>query len=103
MEHDTLFSPCPCDCVSGPIDRASRGVRRLVIKLRGAGKLQSRYSVHDLRHAFAVRLYEATHDVYKVEKALVHATRAVTETYLRSLELEQRAVGFPELSTRPAT
>ena len=48
--------------------------RRLAIKLHGAGKLQARYSVHDLRHAFAVRLYEATHDVYQVEKALGHAT-----------------------------
>lgn len=59
--------------------------RRLAIKLHGAGKLQARYSVHDLRHAFAVRLYEATHDVYQVEKALGHANVSVTETYLRSL------------------
>jgi site-specific recombinase XerC len=61
--------------------------RRLAIKLHEAGKLQARYSVHDLRHAFAVRLYVATHDVYQVEKALGHATVAVTETYLRSLGL----------------
>jgi integrase len=56
-------------------------------KLHAAGKLRERYSVHDLRHAFAVRLYEATHDVHQVEKALGHATVAVTETYLRSLGL----------------
>jgi site-specific recombinase XerC len=61
--------------------------RRLAIKLHGAGKLQARYSVHDLRHSFAVRLYEATHDVYQVEQALGHANVAVTETYLRSLGL----------------
>ena len=61
--------------------------RRLAIKLHGAGKLQARYSVHDLRHAFAVRLYEATKDVYAVEKALGHANVSVTETYLRSLGL----------------
>jgi site-specific recombinase XerD len=59
--------------------------RRLAIKLHRAGKLQARYSVHDLRHAFAVRLYQGTHDVYQVEKALGHANVAVTETYLRSL------------------
>jgi hypothetical protein len=59
--------------------------RRLAIKLHRAGKLQARYSVHDLRHAFAVRLYLATHDVYQVEQALGHANVAVTETYLRSL------------------
>ena len=39
------------------------------------------------RHAFAVRLYEATHDVYQVEKALGHANVSVTESYLRSLGL----------------
>jgi site-specific recombinase XerD len=61
--------------------------RRLAIKLHTADKLQARYSVHDLRHAFAVRLYLATHDVYQVEKALGHANVAVTETYLRSLGL----------------
>ena len=61
--------------------------RRLAIRLHGACKLQARYSVHDLRHAFAVRLYETTRDVYQVEKALGHATVAVTETYLRSLGL----------------
>ena len=62
--------------------------RYLSGKLHAAGKLRARYSVYDLRHAFAVRLYEATHDVYQVEKALGHATVAVTETYLRSLGLE---------------
>jgi integrase len=51
----------------------------------GAGKIQARYSVHDLRHAFVVRLYPATHDVSQVEKALGHANVAVTETFLRSL------------------
>jgi hypothetical protein len=36
-----------------------------------------------------VRLYSATHNVYKVEKALGHASVSVTETYLRSLGLEE--------------
>ena len=57
----------------------------LAEKLHAAGRIRARYSVHDLRHAFAVRLYDATHDVYQVEKALGHASVAVTETYLRSL------------------
>jgi integrase len=60
---------------------------RLGIKLGGAGKLQARYSVHDLRHAFAVRLYDAMHDVCQVEKPRGHANLALTETYLRSLRL----------------
>jgi len=32
-----------------------------------------------LRHAFAVRLYETTRDVYPVEKALGYANVSVTE------------------------
>jgi site-specific recombinase XerD len=57
----------------------------LTEKLHTAGQLKARYSCHDLRHAFAVRLYEATHDVYQVEKTLGHANVSVTETYLRSI------------------
>jgi len=84
MEPITLFSPCPCDSVSGLIDRASRGVLRLVIKL------QARRSAHDLRHGFALWLCEATHDTYQVERVLGHAMVAITETCLRSLGLEVR-------------
>jgi integrase len=62
-----------------------------VEKLYGQGRLRERYSVHDLRHAFAVRLYQATGDVYRVEKALGHSSVAVTEGYLRSLGLNDSA------------
>jgi site-specific recombinase XerD len=62
--------------------------RYLAKGLQAAGKIRERYSVHDLRHAFAVRRYQETHDVYAVEKALGHASVAVTERYLRSLGLE---------------
>ena len=62
--------------------------RYLVRRMLAEAKVSNRYSVHDLRHAFAVRLYRASHDVYEVEKALGHANVAVTETYLRSLGLE---------------
>jgi site-specific recombinase XerD len=61
----------------------------LVGKLYRDGKLRERYSVHDLRHAFAVKLYKATRDVYQVKKALGHATVGVTEAYLRSLGVGQ--------------
>ena len=61
---------------------------RLTAKLHAAGRIQARYSVHDLRHAFAVKLYTATRDVYRVKQALGHANVGVTETYLRSLGIE---------------
>ena len=60
----------------------------LATRLVAAGRLRAHYSVHDLRHAFALRVYGETHDLYRVEKALGHATIGVTETYLRSLGLE---------------
>lgn len=60
----------------------------LATRLEAAGTIRAHYSVHDLRHAFAVRIYGETGDLYRVEKALGHATIGVTETYLRSLGLE---------------
>jgi hypothetical protein len=63
--------------------------RRLAIRLHGQGKLKACYSVHDLRHVFAVWLYQATQDVYQAEKALGHANVAVAEGYLRSLGLAE--------------
>ena len=57
-------------------------------KLIAEGRIRARYSVHDLRHAFAVRYYQATRDVYATEKALGHANVSVTETYLRSIGQE---------------
>ncbi len=62
--------------------------RYLIKGLYEGKKLQARYSVHDLRHAFAVRLYTETHDIYRVSKALGHAGVGVTEGYLRSLGLQ---------------
>ena len=59
----------------------------LVGKLVMARKITQQYSCHDLRHAFAVRLYEANgHDIYRLSKALGHANIGVTETYLKSLK-----------------
>lgn len=40
-------------------------------------------SVHTLRHTFATRLYEKTHDLYLVQKALGHRQITSTEIYTR--------------------
>lgn len=61
--------------------------RYMTSKLHREGKLSARFSVHDLRHAFAVRHYTAGHDVYATSKALGHAGVGVTERYLKSLGL----------------
>jgi site-specific recombinase XerD len=60
----------------------------LTRKLLAEGRIKARYSVHALRHAFAVRLYQNTRDIYLVSKALGHANVSVTEIYLRSIVLE---------------
>ena len=48
-------------------------MREITEKMHGEGKLKPAYSAHDLRHAFAVRVYQATHDIYAVKTALGHA------------------------------
>lgn len=61
--------------------------RYLVARLQREGKLRGSYSAHDLRHAYAVRLYRQGKDIYTVKQALGHASVAVTERYLRSMGL----------------
>ena len=68
-------------------DQLAHRFAYLVKKLHAAGKLSARYSVHDLRHHFAVRLYGEGHDIYQLELRLGHASIQVTESYLRSLGL----------------
>lgn len=64
-------------------DGLAHSVRALTRRMHEAGKLAAEYSVHDLRHAFAVGVYERTHDVYAVKLALNHQGVAHTERYLR--------------------
>ena len=54
-------------------------------KLHQAGKIAGAYSVHDLRHLYAVTRYQKTRDIYQLSKALGHASIQVTETYLKGL------------------
>lgn len=51
------------------------------------GSINYNYSVHSLRHYFAIHLYKDTKDIYLVKDRLHHANISITETYLRSLEM----------------
>jgi site-specific recombinase XerD len=62
----------------------------LCARLHDEGKIAAVYSPHDIRHAFAARLYKSTHDIYAVKTALAHASVTVTETYLRSLGIDTK-------------
>jgi site-specific recombinase XerD len=53
--------------------------------LHEQGRIRYAYSAHDFRHHFAVKLYEATGDVYQVMQALNHSSVATTQTYLAGL------------------
>ena len=56
--------------------------------------IQRHYTVHSLRHAFATRLYEQTHDIRLVQRALGHARVTTTEIYTTVSDgAVQRALG----------
>jgi len=44
------------------------------------------YSVHDLRHHYAIKQYRQDHDIYRLKELLGHSSIQVTETYLRGIE-----------------
>jgi len=68
-----------------PKATAQGALRRISVELARVGQIRYPYSAHDFRHAFALRLYRETHDVYRVKEALGHATVSVTEIYLVGL------------------
>ena len=61
-----------------------RSSKRLYVQ----GKIKAAYSIHDIRHYFAVTLYKQTRDIELIRKALNHSNIAITGIYLRSLEVE---------------
>ncbi|WP_302279392.1 tyrosine-type recombinase/integrase [Brachyspira pilosicoli] len=62
-----------------------RSSKRLYVQ----GKIKASYSIHDIRHYFAVTLYKKTKDIELIRQALNHSSIAITGIYLRSLEVEQ--------------
>jgi len=57
-------------------------------KLYKAGKIGAAYSCHDFRHYFAKNEYEKDRDIYRLSKLLNHANVAITQTYLKSLDVK---------------
>ncbi|WP_297299599.1 site-specific integrase [uncultured Brachyspira sp.] len=56
-------------------------------RLYNQGKIKAAYSIHDIRHYFAVTLYKQTKDIELIRQALNHSSIAITGIYLKSLEL----------------
>ncbi|MCZ9892312.1 site-specific integrase [Brachyspira hyodysenteriae] len=57
-------------------------------RLYEQGKIKAAYSIHDIRHYFAVTLYKQTKDIELIRQALNHSSIAITGIYLKSLEVE---------------
>ena len=57
-------------------------------RLYQQGKIKAAYSIHDIRHYFAVTLYKQTKDIELIRQALNHSSIAITGIYLKSLEVE---------------
>ena len=56
-------------------------------KMYAQGLIRFEYSCHDIRHAFAIKNYLATKDIYAVSKMLNHSNVVITEEYLRGLNV----------------
>lgn len=55
-------------------------------KLFKEGRINASYSVHDLRHFYAIQEYMKDKDIYRLKVLLNHASIQVTENYLKGIE-----------------
>lgn len=67
-----------------------RGIEYLVKRLMAGVGLDSRYSIHSLRHTTAVHLLRRTKNLRLVQKVLRHASITTTEQYADVLESDIR-------------
>jgi hypothetical protein len=74
-----------------------RAFARFCGRLQQKGLIPTVYSLHDLRHYFAVQVYRQDRDLLALRDRLGHASVAVTEIYLSSLQ----ATGLHEQPSRP--
>lgn len=74
------------------INKSSEVIRNVFYRsskrLYEQGKIKAAYSIHDIRHYFAVTLYKKTKDIELIRQALNHSSIAITGIYLKSLEVE---------------
>lgn len=68
-------------------NRVKQAIKNHVLKLYNGGAITYKYSAHDFRHFFAINEYNENHDLYKLSKLLNHSGVAVTEKYLKGLNV----------------
>ena len=68
-------------------NRVKQSIKNHIAKLYERGDITYKYSAHDFRHFFALTEYTRDHDIYKLSKLLNHSGIAVTEKYLKGLNV----------------
>ena len=56
-------------------------------KMTKNGLITNTFSAHDFRHFFATHFYQTSKDIYRLKNLLNHGSIAVTETYLKALNV----------------
>ena len=86
LKQNNLSFNCPFKNKSSEVIRNIfyRSSKRLYKQ----GKIKAAYSIHDVRHYFAVTIYKQTKDIELIRQALNHSSIAITGIYLKSLEVE---------------
>ena len=86
LKQNNLSFNCPFK------NKSSEVIRNIFYRsskrLYNQGKIKASYSIHDIRHYFAVTLYKQTKDIELIRQALNHSSIAITGIYLKSLEVE---------------
>jgi integrase/recombinase XerC len=70
------------------VNSIQKGFERFCKRLYAGGKIETVYSLHDLRHYAAVRHYENNRDIISTQRYLGHRSVSITQGYLASLNCE---------------
>ncbi|WP_256138041.1 tyrosine-type recombinase/integrase, partial [Komagataeibacter swingsii] len=64
-------------------------MRRVAAQCAAEGIPFTRFRIHDLRHAFAIRWLKAGGDIYRLSRHLGHTSVKTTEIYLSALTADE--------------
>jgi integrase len=71
------------------VNSIQKSFERFCKRLYSEGKIDTVYSLHDLRHYAAVRHYENQRDIISTQRYLGHGSVSITQAYLASLDCEE--------------
>jgi len=71
------------------VNSIQKGFERFCKRLYAVGKINTVYSLHDLRHFAAVRHYEKDRDLISTQRYLGHGSVSVTQAYLATLDFDE--------------